>query len=88
MHFQYNAILYALLIIVFEHLERGQYVLGAISYALLLSAKHIYLYVAPAFALYYVKKLLLDDFRPKTFLLSVLAGLATLLVVFLPFLSI
>lgn len=54
MHFQYNGILSAFLILSLGFIMRKSYLPGALCYCILLNMKHIYLYYAPAYVLYYL----------------------------------
>ncbi|KAI8071536.1 glycosyltransferase family 57 protein [Gongronella butleri] len=52
MHFQYNGLLYGLLVHSIVDAQRGRYLWCAALFATLLNFKHIYLYMAPAYFVY------------------------------------
>lgn len=54
-HFQYNGFLFGLLLLSISALLRERYLWSAFSFAVLLNFKHIFLYMAPAFAVYLLK---------------------------------
>lgn len=57
-HFQYNGFLYGVLIlsIVLARYQRGGLLFGGILFAALLCLKHIYLYLAPAYFVFLLRK--------------------------------
>ncbi|EDV91718.1 probable dolichyl pyrophosphate Glc1Man9GlcNAc2 alpha-1,3-glucosyltransferase [Drosophila grimshawi] len=54
-HFQYNGFLFGLLLLSIAALMRQRYLWSAFAFAVLLNFKHIFLYMAPAFAVYLLK---------------------------------
>ncbi|XP_036319534.1 probable dolichyl pyrophosphate Glc1Man9GlcNAc2 alpha-1,3-glucosyltransferase isoform X1 [Rhagoletis pomonella] len=59
-HFQYNGFLFGLLFLSISLLLEERYLLSAFTFAVLLNFKHIFLYMAPAFAFYLLKFYCLD----------------------------
>jgi alpha-1,3-glucosyltransferase len=55
-HFQYNSMMYGLMILSIAFIKEKSYFKSALVYAILLNFKHIYLYFAPCFGLLYLKK--------------------------------
>uniref|UniRef100_A0A8R1UG83 Alpha-1,3-glucosyltransferase n=1 Tax=Pristionchus pacificus TaxID=54126 RepID=A0A8R1UG83_PRIPA len=53
-HFQYNAMLTALVILSIVSMMKGRFLLAAFLYSILLNFKHIYLYYAPGFVVTYL----------------------------------
>uniref|UniRef100_A0AC34FEC3 Ubiquinone biosynthesis monooxygenase COQ6, mitochondrial n=1 Tax=Panagrolaimus sp. ES5 TaxID=591445 RepID=A0AC34FEC3_9BILA len=53
-HFQYNSMLYGILLLSFAAIFSQKYLLGALLFAILLNFKHIYLYYVPAFVVFYL----------------------------------
>ncbi|EDW72183.1 uncharacterized protein Dwil_GK10271 [Drosophila willistoni] len=54
-HFQYNGFLFGILLLSLSCLFRQRYLWSAFTFAVLLNFKHIFLYMAPAFAVYFLK---------------------------------
>lgn len=54
-HFQYNGFLMGLLLLSISFIQRGQDLRGAITFAVLLNFKHIFIYAAPAFFVYLLR---------------------------------
>ncbi|KAH8386776.1 hypothetical protein KR093_002438 [Drosophila rubida] len=54
-HFQYNGFLFGLLLLSLSALLKQRYLWSAFIFAVLLNFKHIFLYMAPAFAVYLLK---------------------------------
>ncbi|CEG67079.1 Putative Alpha-1,3-glucosyltransferase [Rhizopus microsporus] len=54
-HFQYNGILYGILLLSIVEAKRNNLLLSGILFAVLLNFKHIYLYMAPAYFVYLLK---------------------------------
>eukprot|EP00158_Paraphelidium_tribonemae_P007551 Partr_v1_DN28284_c1_g4_i7_m75283 putative Asparagine-linked glycosylation 8, alpha-1,3-glucosyltransferase homolog (S. cerevisiae) len=55
-HFQYNGFMYGLLVLALYALRQEQVLVGAFIYAVLINFKHIYLYLAPAFFVYLLRR--------------------------------
>ncbi|KAJ1984900.1 glycosyl transferase [Dimargaris verticillata] len=53
-HFQYNGMLYGLLLLSLGHVLQGNDWWGGVFFAILLNFKHIYAYVAPAYFIYFL----------------------------------
>uniref|UniRef100_A0A158P7R4 Alpha-1,3-glucosyltransferase n=1 Tax=Angiostrongylus cantonensis TaxID=6313 RepID=A0A158P7R4_ANGCA len=54
-HFQYNSMLTALLILSIYSADRKKYLMSALIYCVLLNFKHIYLYYAPAYVVFFLR---------------------------------
>ncbi|XP_056643004.1 probable dolichyl pyrophosphate Glc1Man9GlcNAc2 alpha-1,3-glucosyltransferase isoform X1 [Diorhabda sublineata] len=54
-HFQYNGIMYGILLISVAYMFQEKYLQSAFWFSLLLNMKHIYLYVAPAYFIYLLR---------------------------------
>ncbi|KAK9479725.1 glycosyl transferase [Lipomyces japonicus] len=59
-HFQYNAMMYGILIFSIVSMSEKKYLLSGILFAVLLCFKHIYLYLAPAYFFYLLRVYCLD----------------------------
>ncbi|KAH8396304.1 hypothetical protein KR222_007690 [Zaprionus bogoriensis] len=82
-HFQYNGFLFGLLLLSIGALLRQRYLWSAFVFAVLLNFKHIFLYMAPAFAVYLLRFYCLEQ---KLALLKLLAvGLSPFAASFGPF---
>ncbi|KAL1110090.1 hypothetical protein AAG570_008168, partial [Ranatra chinensis] len=55
LHFQYNGLLFGILLTSISYVLQGHYNLGAFWFAFLLNMKHIYLYMAPAYVVYLLR---------------------------------
>ena len=53
-HFQYNGMLLGMLLISIAFVERGRYMLGALTYMILVWSKHIFLFCAPVYFVYFL----------------------------------
>ncbi|EFO23358.2 hypothetical protein LOAG_05127 [Loa loa] len=60
-HFQYNGFLTSLFLLSLGWVMRKSFLYGALTYCMLLNMKHIYLYYAPAYAVYYVMNYLFSS---------------------------
>lgn len=59
-HFQYNGLLLGILLLSLLHVEKGNFITSAFLFAILLNMKHIYLYIAPAYFIYLLRRYTLD----------------------------
>lgn len=80
MHFQYNGILTSLLLLSLGWIMRKSFLCGALTYCILLNMKHIYLYYAPAYAMYYFVNYLFIS--RKTFIANAVKLTAVLILPF------
>ena len=55
MHFQYNSMMYGIMVLSIHYINEGKYFKSAALYAILLNFKHIFLYFAPAYGIIYIK---------------------------------
>ncbi len=90
MHFQYNTLLFGLMFYSIGFILSDQFIFGAVIYTILLNMKHIFLYMAPAYFVFYLKYYV---FKDKLFHFSKLVKLGVViigifLVSFLPFIMI
>lgn len=85
-HFQYNGFLFGILFLSIAALLKQRYLWSAFGFAVLLNFKHIFLYMAPAFAVYLLKFYCLGEgkFVQNTAKLLV-AGLTPFVLSFGPF---
>ncbi|CAK9303100.1 unnamed protein product [Gordionus sp. m RMFG-2023] len=60
-HFQYNGFLFGILFFSFSYIIQGRYYMGAFLFMVLLNFKHIFIYSAPGYAIFYLKWILQDD---------------------------
>lgn len=60
-HFQYNSMMYGIMLLSIAYIIEGKLMKSAAIYAVLLNFKHIYLYSAPAFGIFYIRSLILDE---------------------------
>ncbi|CAK60630.1 unnamed protein product (macronuclear) [Paramecium tetraurelia] len=79
-HFQYNGFLYGILLFICYKLQQQQYLQASLLYVILLSFKHIYIYVLPAFGV-----ILLKNCQIKQIISIGILSASLLLVIFLPF---
>ncbi|XP_023016978.2 ALG6/ALG8 family glucosyltransferase xit isoform X1 [Leptinotarsa decemlineata] len=54
-HFQYNGLMYGILLISISYMFQGQHVWSAFWFSVLLNMKHIYIYLAPAYFIYLLR---------------------------------
>lgn len=54
-HFQYNGILFGVLVASFAAMEQRQYIMSAIWYSIALNMKHLFLYIAPVYFIYLLR---------------------------------
>nr|CAD2189949.1 unnamed protein product [Meloidogyne enterolobii] len=79
-HFQYNGFLYGFLLLSIGSIARGDFLKGALFYAILLNFKHLYLYYAPAFIIFYLSWYLYwEESGGRVFsLMAILVGIFSL----------
>ena len=94
-HFQYNGILFGILFLSLGSIAKKEYVLGAVFYCICICMKHIFLYFAPAYFLFYFHYIVINNLKKKKFkkliiniILIGLGMLSVLLIAFLPFIVI
>ena len=94
-HFQYNALLFGLFFISLGYIANKQYILGAVFYTICLCMKHIFIYFAPAYFLFYFNYIVINNIKKKKFkkliinlVLIGLGILSVLIITFLPFIII
>ncbi|CAJ0607631.1 unnamed protein product [Cylicocyclus nassatus] len=95
MHFQYNSMLTAILILSIHFADSGRFLMAAFLYCVLLNFKHIYLYYAPAYVVFFLRSYffttideLFDVCRILQLGLKLAIAMATPFVLsFLPFLA-
>ena len=91
-HFQYNAILFSLFFLSINYIISDNFILGAFYYIIALCMKHIFIYMAPAYLIYYLKFLVLSNLKNKPMkvfkdiLLIVITMVSIILLTFSPFL--
>ena len=79
-HFQYNSMMYGIMLLSIHYILVGKYFKSALLYAILINFKHIFLYSAPAFGLFYLRNcVFISDFTKGLTNLMFL-GLQTLIV--------
>ena len=95
MHFQYNGILFGIFFISLGFIVKKQYIYGAIFYTICLCMKHIFIYFAPAYFIFYFKYIIINSIQKKQFKKMItnifLIGIAictVLILSFLPFIAI
>ncbi|XP_044258032.1 probable dolichyl pyrophosphate Glc1Man9GlcNAc2 alpha-1,3-glucosyltransferase [Tribolium madens] len=88
-HFQYNGILYGILLLSISYAIQGRYLLSGFWYTVLLNMKHIYIYLAPAYFVFFLKNYCLNQklskFQIKHFIMLGSTVLAVFFATFLPF---
>ena len=94
-HFQYNGILFGLFFMSLSFISKKKYIFGAIFYFICLCMKHIFIYFAPAYFLFYFQYIIINNIKKKKYIVLltnvILIGLgilAVLLISFLPFIAI
>ena len=60
-NFQYNGILFGLFFISLAYIAKKQYALGAIFYTICLCMKHLFIYFAPAYFLFYFHYIVINN---------------------------
>ncbi|XP_050330719.1 probable dolichyl pyrophosphate Glc1Man9GlcNAc2 alpha-1,3-glucosyltransferase isoform X1 [Bactrocera neohumeralis] len=89
MHFQYNGFLFGILLLSISFLLEERYLLAAFTFASLLMFKHIFLYMAPAFAVYLLKFYCLDSKCTRNAIICIaklaIVGLTPIIAAFGPF---
>jgi len=95
MHFQYNGILFGLFFISLGFIAKKKYILGAIFYAICLCMKHIFIYFAPAYFIFYFQYIIINNIQKgkyKQMIINIIyIGLgiySVLQLTFLPFIAI
>uniref|UniRef100_A0A8R1XZY6 Alpha-1,3-glucosyltransferase n=1 Tax=Onchocerca volvulus TaxID=6282 RepID=A0A8R1XZY6_ONCVO len=81
-HFQYNGILTSILLISLGWIMRKSFLFGALTYCILLNMKHIYLYYAPAYVVYYAVNYLFSSSSGKAFIANSAKLIAVLILPF------
>ncbi|KAG8722492.1 glycosyl transferase [Ceratobasidium sp. 394] len=81
-HFQYNGLLFGIMLWSIAMMREGRMVLGGMLFAILLNFKHIYMYIAPA---YFVYLLRVHCTTPARFLSLAQTVIVTFAVSLLPF---
>jgi len=69
-HFQYNSMMYGMMILSYVYLNEGKILRSALAYAILLQFKHIYLYSAPAYGIMYLRETLFKKDYKKFMMLA------------------
>ncbi|RCN33510.1 deoxyribonuclease V [Ancylostoma caninum] len=85
-HFQYNSMLTTFLVLSLYCSDCGHYLLSALFYCVLLNFKHIYLYYAPAYVVFFLRSYFftsIDDLFQFT--RTIVSGLKLAVVMSLPF---
>ena len=95
MHFQYNGILFGLFFVSLGYIAKKKYTHGAVFYAICLCMKHIFIYFAPAYFIFYFQHIIINNIKKgnyKSLMINVInIGLgiyAVLQLTFLPFIVI
>ena len=95
MHFQYNGILFGLFFISLGFIAKKKYVYGAVFYLICLCMKHLFLYFAPAYFLFYFQYIIINNMIKKKYknliinIILIGIGISTVLLIsFLPFIAI
>ncbi|KAJ8961537.1 hypothetical protein NQ318_014789 [Aromia moschata] len=96
-HFQYNGVMYGILLISIAYMLQGENLLSAFWFTVLLNMKHIYIYLAPAYFIYLLRhycfkgalnvKNILSRNTLKHFLALGSIVIGVFLVTFLPFMD-
>jgi|688.fasta_scaffold350698_1 alpha-1,3-glucosyltransferase len=73
--------MYGIMTLAYVYLKEDKIIKSALMFAILLQFKHIYLYSAPAFGIYYLRKTFKN---PKLFLQLAFQTCLTFLVTYLP----
>ena len=94
-HFQYNGILFGLFFISLGYIAKKEYTFGAIFYFICLCMKHLFIYFAPAYFLFYFNYIVINNIKKKKYkkliinLISIGLGMISVLSIsFLPFIVI
>ena len=94
-HFQYNGILFGLFFISLGFIAKKKYIYGAIFYIICLCMKHIFIYFAPAYFLFYLDYIIINNIKKKKLkkliINTILIGISictVILISFLPFIAI
>ena len=94
-HFQYNGILFGLFFISLGFIAKKKYIYGAIFYIICLCMKHIFIYFAPAYFLFYLEYIIINNIKKKKLkkliINTILIGISictVILISFLPFIAI
>ena len=93
-HFQYNGIIFGLFFISLGFIAKKKYIYGALLYFIVLSMKHIFIYFAPAYFIFYFQYVIINNIRKKKYknlianIILIGFGMSiVLLIVFLPFIA-
>ena len=87
-HFQYNGFLTGILLISLAEMHQDNFVSSSIWFCILLNLKHLYIYLAPAYFVYILRKFCLDrhfNFKKANFLKVSVAVILIFLLSFGPF---
>lgn len=83
LHFQYNSMMYGLLLLSLVYVYEGRTLKSALMFAVLLQFKHIFLYSAPAFGVLYLRQSL-GRGRYRLFFMLTLQTASVFLISYLP----
>ena len=94
-HFQYNGIIFGFFFISLGFIAKKKYIYGAILYFIVLCMKHIFIYFAPAYFIFYFQYIIINYIKKKKYkelllnIISIGLGIITVLLIsFLPFIAI
>ena len=87
-HFQYNGILFGIFFMSIGYVINEEYIIGAILFTICLCMKHIFLYMAPAYFVFYLKFVIFQDSKNFFEMIkkTIKIGCFILLIIFLTFL--
>lgn len=80
-HFQYNGVLFGILLLSIARMTDGKFLQSAFLFAVLLNMKHIFMYVSPVYVVYLLKFYCVKDSKTASQMVWKLSKLALVVII-------